>query len=52
MFSYKAKIALKVYYMSNRPHEWGYKLFVLRGTSGCDYNCKLFNCQKNNAEDV
>ncbi|KAE9521638.1 hypothetical protein AGLY_017934 [Aphis glycines] len=49
MCSTKARSSVKVY-MPNKPHEWGYKLFVLSGASGFAYNFELFTGQENNSE--
>jgi hypothetical protein len=47
MCSTKARSSVKVY-MPNKPHKWGYKLFVLSGASGFAYNFELFTGQENN----
>ncbi|XP_008186362.2 piggyBac transposable element-derived protein 1-like, partial [Acyrthosiphon pisum] len=49
MCSTKARSSVKVY-MPNKPHKWGYKLFVLSGASGFAYNFELFTGQENNSE--
>lgn len=47
--STKARSSLKVY-MPNKPHKWGYKLFVLSGTeSGYCYFFEIFTGMENDA---
>ncbi|GBO18512.1 PiggyBac transposable element-derived protein 2 [Araneus ventricosus] len=37
-------------YMKNKPHKWGYKLFVLCSTSGFAYNFEIYSGQENSPE--
>jgi len=36
--------------MPNKPHKWGYKIFVLSGASGFAYNFEFYSGQENNSE--
>jgi len=49
MCSTKARRSVKVY-IPNKPHKWGYKLFVLSGASSFAYNFEFFTGQENNSE--
>jgi len=47
MCSTKARNILKQY-MPNKPHMWGYKLFVLCDYKGYSYNLEVYTGQENN----
>lgn len=42
----KGKSYLKQY-LPDKPHKWGYKLFVLSGVSGFSYNFEIYTAQEN-----
>lgn len=44
--STKARSYLKQY-LPDKPHKWGYKLFVLSGISGFTYNFEIYTGQEN-----
>ena len=44
--STKARSYLKQY-LPDKPHKWGYKLFVLSGVSGFTYNFEIYTGQEN-----
>lgn len=37
-------------YMPMKPHKWGFKLFVLAGISGYDYNFEIFTGNGNSMD--
>lgn len=38
-------------YMQNKPHKWGYKLFVLCSTAGFAYDFEIYSGQENTEEN-
>lgn len=50
MVAYKGKSLLKQY-NKNKPHKWGYKIFVLSGVSGLVYDFEVYTGQPNEEMD-